>query len=86
MSNKSKRQPKRKSNTRLYNESLAVFLWAWISKTSPDEETVQAVSAEIRNVVESLSATPKRVSIDMIVKQLEEEHGIRTDWLRRDRA
>lgn len=86
MSNKSKRQPKRKSNTRLYNESLAVFLWSWISKTSPDEETVQAVSAEIRNVVESLSATPKRVSIDMIVKQLEEEHGIRTDWLRRDRA
>jgi hypothetical protein len=49
VSNKSKRQPKRKSNTRLYNESLAVFLWAWISKTSPDEETVQAVSAEIRN-------------------------------------
>ncbi|MBR2699259.1 MAG: hypothetical protein IKE76_11780 [Clostridia bacterium] len=86
MSNKSKRQPKRKSSTRLYNESLAVFLWAWISKTSPGEETVQAVSAEIRNVVESLSATPKRVSIDMIVKQLEEEHGIRTDWLRRDRG
>ena len=47
---------------------------------------MQAVSAEIRNVVESLSATPKRVSIDMIVKQLEEEHGIRTDWLRRDRG
>lgn len=86
MSNKSKRQPKKKSSTRLYNESLAVFLWAWISKASPDEETVQAVSAEIRNVVESLSATPKRVSIDMIVKQLEEEHGIRTDWLRRDRG
>lgn len=86
MSSKSKQRPKRKSSARLYNESLAVFLWSWISKTSPDAETVEAVSAEIRNVVESLNAAPKRVSIDMIVKQLEEEHGIRTDWLRRGRG
>jgi len=86
VSNKSKRQPKRKSNARLYNESLAVFLWAWISRTKPDNDTVQAVSDEIRSVVESLNATPKRVSIDMVVKQLEEEYDVRCDWLRRDRG
>lgn len=86
MSNKSKQRPRQKSKTRVYNESLAVFLWAWINVTEPDEDTVQAVSAEIASVVESLNSTPKRLNIDMVIKQLETEHGVRCDWLRRDRG
>jgi len=84
VSSKSKHPPKKKSFTRIFNEALAVFLWAWINVTHPAQDVIDAVAAEIRNVAESLSA--RNLSVDMIIKQLEQEHGIRTDWLRRDRG
>jgi len=84
VSNKSKRPPARKSNTRLFNEALLVFLWAWVSVEQPDELTINRVSSEILNVIESLHT--RNINIDMINKQLLEEFHIKTDWARRDRG
>jgi len=61
-----------------------VFLWSWISVAQPDELTINRVSSEILNVIESLHA--RNISIDMINKQLLEEFGVKTDWARRDRG
>ena len=84
MSNKSKRQPAKKSNTRLFNEALLVFLWSWVSVEQPDELTINRVSSEILNVVQSLHT--RDINLDMINKQLLEEFHIQTDWARRDRG
>lgn len=84
MSNKSKRPPTKKSNTRLFNEALLVFLWAWVSVEQPDELTINRVAAEILNVIESLHT--RNITLDMINKQLLEEFGVMTDWARRDRG
>ena len=84
MSNKSKRPPAKKSNTRLFNEALLVFLWSWISVEQPDELTINRVAAEILNVIESLHT--RDITLDMINKQLLEEFGVKTDWARRDRG
>lgn len=86
MSSKSKQRPREKSSTRIFNEALMVFLWAWVSVAQPDELTINRVSAEILNVVQSLHAKPQRVSLDMINKQLLEEFNVQTDWARRDRG
>lgn len=84
MSSKSKQRPREKSSTRIFNEALMVFLWAWVSVEQPDEVTINRVSAEILNVVQSLQA--RNVSLDMINKQLLEEFHVQTDWARRDRG
>lgn len=84
MSNKSKQRPREKSNTRIFNEALMVFLWSWISVVQPDELTINRVSSEILNVVESLHT--RNISLDMINKQLLDEFHIKTDWARRDRG
>jgi len=84
VSNKSKRQPAKKSSTRIFNEALLVFLWSWISVEKPDELTINRVSSEILNVTESLHK--HNISLDMINKQLLEEFGVKTDWARRDRG
>lgn len=86
MSSKSKQRPREKSNTRIFNEALMVFLWSWVSVEQPDELTINRVSSEILNVVQSLHAKPQRVSLDMINKQLLEEFHVQTDWARRDRG
>ena len=84
MSSKSKQRPREKSSTRIFNEALMVFLWSWISVAQPDELTINRVSSEILNVIESLHA--RNISLDMINKQLLEEFGVKTDWARRDRG
>ncbi len=84
MSSKSKQRPREKSNTRIFNEALMVFLWAWVSVAQPDELTINRVSSEILNVVQSLQS--RNVSLDMINKQLLEEFHVQTDWARRDRG
>ena len=86
MSSKSKQRPREKSSTRIFSEALMVFLWAWVSVAQPDELTINRVSSEILNVVQSLHAKPQRVSLDMINKQLLEEFHVKTDWARRDRG
>lgn len=50
----------------------------------PDELTINRVSSEILNVVQSLQL--HNVSLDMINKQLLEEFHVKTDWARRDRG
>ena len=84
MSSKSKQRPREKSNTRIFNEALMVFLWSWISVVQPDELTINRVSSEILNVIESLHT--RNISLDMINKQLLDEFHIKTDWARRDRG
>lgn len=84
MSSKSKQRPREKSSTRIFNEALMVFLWSWISVSQPDELTINRVSSEILNVVESLHT--RNISLDMINKQLLEEFHVKTDWARRDRG
>lgn len=84
MSSKSKQRPREKSHTRIFNEALMVFLWSWISVVQPDELTINRVSSEILNVVESLHT--RNISLDMINKQLLDEFHIKTDWARRDRG
>ena len=84
MSNKSKQRPREKSNTRIFNEALMVFLWSWISVEEPDELTINRVSQEILNVVQSLHSHD--INLDMINKQLLEEFHVQTDWARRDRG
>ena len=84
MSSKSKQRTRAKSNTQLFNEALMVFLWSWISVVEPDELTINRVSSEIRNVIESLHT--RNITLDMINKQLLEEFHVKTDWARRDRG
>jgi len=84
VSNKSKQRPREKSNTRIFNEALMVFLWSWISVEEPDELTINRVSQEILNVVQSLHSHD--INLDMINKQLLEEFHVQTDWARRDRG
>jgi len=84
VSNKSKQRPREKSNTRIFNEALMVFLWSWISVAEPDELTINRVSQEILNVVQSLHSHD--INLDMINKQLLEEFHVQTDWARRDRG
>lgn len=84
MSSKSKQRPREKSSTRIFNEALMVFLWIWISVSQPDELTINRVSSEILNVVQSLHT--RNISLDMINKQLLEEFHVKTDWARRDRG
>lgn len=84
MSSKSKQRPREKSSTRIFNEALMVFLWSWVSVEQPDELTINRVSSEILNVVQSLQA--RNISLDMINKQLLEEFHVKTDWARRDRG
>lgn len=84
MSSKSKRPGKRWSPSAQRNRDLLVFVWAWVSVAHPSVGQILAVKEEILNVCESLRLGT--VTESMIVEQLEAEHGLRTDWQRRDRG
>lgn len=56
MSNKSKRKPKDFSMHKAVSVAMTIFVWAWMECFHPTQEDVNRMSAEVRNIRESVNS------------------------------
>lgn len=74
MSSKSKKRPSREmSINKAVSNALVIFIWAFVSEFSPDEEAVERVKHQVQSVRDSVLSGA--LSIPQLRKALLEEYG-----------
>lgn len=73
MSNKSKKPQKRVSMLKAVDTAMTIFFWAWVEEFQPSQEDANRLSAEVRNVRESVQNG--NLKLWMVKEQLKDEYG-----------
>lgn len=73
MSSKSKRKPKDVSMHKAVSIAMTIFVWAWMECFHPTQEDVNRMSAEVRNIRESVGSG--NLNIWMVRDAIKDEFG-----------
>lgn len=73
MSSKSKRKPKDVSMHKAVSIAMTIFVWSWMECFNPTQEDVNKLSAEVRNIRESVGSG--NLNVWMVRDAIKDEFG-----------
>ena len=73
MSNKSKRPQRQVTLNKAVTIAMTIFVWSWMECFHPSKEEVDRLSAEIRNIRESVAT--HRLNIFEVRQEIKDEFG-----------